>query len=185
MVVQAPFVIGYLSQRLERVVVVLGIAVFDEEARRVRGISLVFFISSLCKTIAGVIEAICALRSPRASSPRFCSFHSFPRGVPPGLTHRAADIACGHVWPGAGMGCRRVFLHRTEVPAGAFVLTRSALVICVGSHAGLERLSRCGGEGTAAGGISRICPICDGFTGKQDGQALINTEFSLDCGPIP
>jgi hypothetical protein len=32
-------------------------------------------------------------------------------------SHRAADIACGHVWPGAGMGCRRVFLHHTGAPA--------------------------------------------------------------------
>src|SRR5262245_9865258 len=30
--------IGYLSQRLERVVEVLGIAIFDEKARRARGI---------------------------------------------------------------------------------------------------------------------------------------------------
>jgi hypothetical protein len=31
--------------------------------------------------------------------------------------HRAGDIACGHVWPRAGMGCRCVFLHRTGLPA--------------------------------------------------------------------
>jgi hypothetical protein len=67
-----------------------------------------------------VIEAICALRPPQVSSPPTCSFRYFPRGAPLGLTRRAADIACGPVWPGAGMGSRCVFLHRTEVPGLGF-----------------------------------------------------------------
>jgi hypothetical protein len=63
------------------------------------------------------IAATSVLQLRRSSNLRFGNFRSLGHGGPPGLGHRAADIAYGHVAQGAGMGGRRVSSHHTGAPA--------------------------------------------------------------------